>query len=404
MLFETTKLAAQALWAHKLRTVLTLLGLMIGIASVIAIISVLDSMMMKINMVFESQGTSTIIVTQFGIITSHEQLLEARKRKRLTREDADALRDHVTYADEVGLEVQRGATVKHGSNTLWFVPTYGDTPNLIMIQDIELEDGRFFSEIDDDHRRQVAVIGATIKERLFPYESPLGKEISINGSKFTVIGVGEKRGSVFGNDMDRYVRIPANTMLKETGRHQALTIYVKAFRPEMIDPTMDQIRAILRARRGVAYHDEDDFSMLTSDMLQEFFGSVTAQMRLIAVAVPAISIVVAGIVVMNIMMVSVTERTREIGIRKAVGARRRNILSQFLLESLLMSFIGAILGLVVGLGIHYAISGPIGVPFFISTQAIIIGIIIPVSIGIFFGIYPAWKAARLDPIDALRFE
>ncbi len=404
MIVETLRLAALALWAHKLRTVLTLLGLMIGIASVIAIISVLDSMMLKIDMVFENQGASTIMVTRFGIITSHEDWLKARKRKRLTPEDADALRKSVSYANEVGLEMEHGMTVKHGSNSLWGVQVMGDTPNVVMIQNIELESGRFFSDVDQEHRRHVAIIGQTIKDRLFQYENPLGKEISLRGTKYTVIGVGDKQGSVFGNDMDRYVRIPAATMMKETGRHQNVTILVKAIQPAYISPAMDQIRATLRARRGVAYHDDDDFAMLTADMLQEFFGNMTAQLRLIAVAVPAIAIVVAGIVVMNIMMVSVTERTREIGIRKAVGARRRNILMQFLLEAMLMSFLGSLLGSALGITIHSLIAEPMGVPFVISTQALIIGIIIPVSIGIFFGIYPAWKAARLDPIDALRFE
>lgn len=404
MILETLKLASVALWVNKLRTSLTLLGLMIGIASVIGIISLLEGMMTRINRLFEEQGTTTIFVTRFGIITSEDEFFKAIKRKKLTIDDMRAIEKSCPLVEMVGLEVQDNMTLKGGNEAMFFVNVFGNTANSIQMRDLEVVEGRFISESDDEHRRPVVVIGDEIRKKFFPIGSPLGKEISLDGVRFTVIGVGKVQGSIFGNNMDRYCRIPANTMLRMTGRHRDIDINVKVRSESQLDAAMDEIRTVLRARRGVRYHDPDDFALLTAEMMMSFFSSFTSNARVIAAAIPAISIVVAGIVVMNIMMVSVTERTREIGIRKSVGARNRNILFQFLLEASLMSLMGGLLGTAVGLGVSYAVAGQLGIPFVISMMAVGFGLVIPISIGLFFGIYPAWKAANLDPIDALRFE
>ncbi len=404
MILETLKLASSALWVNKLRTGLTLLGLMIGIASVIGIISLLEGMMTRINRLFEEQGTTTIFVTRFGIITSEDEFLRAIKRKKLTIADAKAIEKGCPLAEEVGLEVSDNLTVKAGSETLFNVQVFGNTANSILMRDLDVEEGRFISESDDEHRANVAIIGQEVRKQLFPIGNPIGKEITIQGVRFTVIGIGEEKGSVFGENMDRYCRIPANTMLKMTGRRQDIDITIKVRSESVLDAAMDEIRTVLRARRGVKYHDPDDFALLTAEMMMKFFDSFSSNARLIAFAIPMISIVVAGIVVMNIMMVSVTERTREIGIRKAIGARQRNILAQFLLEASLMSLLGGIIGTALGLWLSYLVADKLSIMFVFSPLAVGIGLVIPIAIGLFFGIYPAWKAANLDPIEALRFE
>ncbi len=404
MVYETLKLAGAALWAHKLRTFLTLLGVMIGVASVIAIISVLDGMMRRIANVFDEMGASTIYVTRFGIITSDDEWFKAIKRKRITVDDVRAIEKGVPLAEAVGYSCDRSATLKRDNRTLFNVHVQGISANAAQINNIEIEEGRFFTAFDDQHRRQLAIIGDEVKTKLFPFEDPLGKEILIRGVSCTVIGVCKKRGSILGENLDRFCYVPVQTLLKYTGRHQDIDIMVKVKSEELIDQAMDQIRQVMRARRHVGYHDPDDFGLLTRDTILGFVENFTGVARLVGIAIPAISVVVAGIVVMNIMMVSVTERTREIGIRKAVGARGRNILSQFLLEALLMSLMGGAIGLTGGLVISYAFSEPLGVPFVISPMAVAVGLLIPISIGVFFGIYPAWKAAKLDPVEAMRFE
>jgi putative ABC transport system permease protein len=405
MIFSTTKIALEALWAHKLRSSLTILGTVIGVASVIAIISVLAGMMANVEGILSSWGANTVIVARIvGIGMSYEEWMEARKRKYITYADAVALEKGVTAASAVGVEVSDNLTVKYGNQSLYNVEVEGYSANAVQILDVDVTEGMYFTEFDNLHRKQVAVIGQTLKEKFFPHLNPLGKEIKIKGRKFTVIGVGKKFGSVLGEDQDRYVWMPFNTLMKITDRHRSIGIAVKMKGPEYIDAGMDQIRVIMRARRHVAYHDPDDFSIITAEQAMQMFESFTAQARFIAITIPFISIIVAGIVVMNIMMVSVTERTREIGIRKSVGAKRRNVLTQFLFEAVILSMLGGIVGLGLGLYLSDIFSTAMGLPFVVSVMAIIAGLSIPAFVGIFFGIYPAWKASKLDPIDALRFE
>ncbi|MCX6832814.1 MAG: ABC transporter permease [candidate division Zixibacteria bacterium] len=405
MIFENLKLAVAALWSHKLRTVLTVIGVVIGVASVIAIISTLDGMMLRITSVFDDMGASTVAVTRFGMITSHDEWMKALKRKKITVEDARAIEMSCTLAEAVGLGIEGHArTIKRGNKPLYSISISGYSASVSRIYNLDIAEGRFFTDLDDEHRRRVAVIGQEIKEKLFPYEDPLDKEIIIGGEKFTIIGVGAKKGSIMGETLDRYVYVPARTMLQMTGMHQDINVLVKIRSESSMDQGMDQIRAVMRARRHVQYHDPDDFALITKDAVMGFVDSFTGTARLVTVAIPFISIVVAGIVVMNIMMVSVTERTREIGIRKAVGARSRHVLGQFLLEALMMCLIGGVLGLAGGLGIASIASSKMGLPFVISVTAVVVGFSIPTIIGLVFGIYPAWKAAKLDPIEALRFE
>jgi putative ABC transport system permease protein len=405
MIFENLKLAVAALWSHKLRTVLTVIGVVIGVSSVIAIISTLDGMMLRITSVFDEMGASTVVVARFGMITSHDEWLKAIRRKKITIEDARAIETSCTLAEAVGLAIEGHVrNIKRGNKPLYAISILGYTANVSRIYNLDIAEGRFFTDLDDEHRRRVAVIGQEVKEKLFPFEDPLGKEIIVDGEKFAIIGVGAKKGSIMGENLDRYVYVPAHTMLQMTGLHQDINILVKMRSETMMDQGMDQIRAVMRARRHVQYHEPDDFGLVTKEAVMGFVDNFTGTARLVTVAIPFISIVVAGIVVMNIMMVSVTERTREIGIRKAVGARSRHVLGQFLLEALMMCLIGGVLGLAGGLGMASIASSKMGLPFVISVAAVVTGFSIPTIIGLVFGIYPAWKAAKLDPIEALRFE
>ncbi|TFH65357.1 MAG: FtsX-like permease family protein [Candidatus Zixiibacteriota bacterium] len=405
MIFENLKLAVAALWAHKLRTVLTVVGVGIGVSSVIAIISTLDGMMLRITSIFDEMGASTVAVTRFGMITSHDEWVKAMRRKQITVEDARAIETSCTLAEATGLAIEGHVrNIKRGNKPLYAISIVGYSASVSRIYNLDIAEGRFFTEMDDEHRRKVAVIGQEVKDKLFPYEDPLNKEIIVGGEKFTIIGIGAKKGSVMGENLDRYVYLPAQTMLKMTGMHQDISILVKMRSEMMMDQGMDQIRAVLRARRHVQYIEPDDFALITKEAVMGFVDSFTGTARLVTVAIPFISIIVAGIVVMNIMMVSVTERTREIGIRKAVGARSRHVLGQFLLEALMMCLIGGILGLAGGLGMASIASSKMGLPFVVSVAAVVVGCSIPTIIGLVFGIYPAWKAAKLDPIEALRFE
>jgi len=404
MISSTVKMSLSALWAHKLRTFLTLLGTMVGVTSVIAIISVLEAMMADVSGLINQFGSATVIVSRIGMVMSQEEYFEALKRKKITVADAEALDENVTLASAVGVRAIEFLPVKYGNKAIYNVRVIGYSGNAMEILDVDVTEGIFFTDFDDHHRHQVAVIGKTLKEKLFPNVTPIGKEVKIMGRKFTVIGIGKEFGSVFGEDHDRYAWIPFNTLLKMTDRHRSVGIAVKMKSEEYMDEGMDQIRTIMRARRGVDYHDDDSFGLFTSETAMAMFESFTANIRLIAVAIPFISIVVAGIVVMNIMMVSVTERTREIGIRKAVGARRRDIMLQFLYEAIIVSMLGGLLGLAAGLYLSSIFSEALDLPFVISTFALIAGLSIPACIGVFFGIYPAWKAAKLDPIEALRYE
>jgi len=403
--FETIRIALSAIWANRLRSILTLLGVIIGVTSVITIISAIEGLMASFEEQVSSLGPSTFIVTKFGIITSDEEFYEALKRKDITMEDRRAVEMGCRDCQHVAARDFRSAKIKRGNKGLNRVPVIGATANFIDVIDFQVGEGRSFTESEYDRRNQVVFVGPTIVEELMPGVDPIGRTIKLNGRKFTIIGVAKKRGSFLGNNQDNFAMIPLSTQIKMYGRPgRNLALAVKSKTIDGIYDTQDQVRAVLRARRGVKYNDDDDFAILTAENILAFVNQITQAARIALVAISSIALVVGGIVIMNIMMVSVTERTREIGIRKSIGARRKSILLQFLFEALILSLGGGLLGTALGIALATVLGSQISLPVTASAAAIIAGISISTGVGVFFGMYPAMKASKLDPIEALRFE
>ena len=402
---ETLKIAFAALWANRLRSTLTLIGVVIGVASVITIISALEGLMAGIEDQMKILGPQTFIVTKFGLITDYDGFLKALKKKDLTLQDRRAVTEGCPDCEAVGASYDGQGNVKRGDNGLRNVSISGCTADMLSILSIEIAEGRFFTQDEYDRKNQVAFVGPTIVEELCPGVDPIGKTIKIKGLNFTIIGVAKKRGAFLDNNQDNFAMIPLSAHSKIFGRPKNfLDLVIKARSIEALPEAQDQVRAVLRARRGVDYKDNDDFAILTAANILSFVDTATKGVRVALIAISSIALVVGGIVIMNIMMVSVTERTREIGIRKSIGARRKHILLQFLYEALLLSVGGGILGTSLGIGLAIFLGSKISLPVSPSILAIIAGLSISTGVGVFFGMYPAVKASQMDPITALRFE
>jgi len=405
MIGPIVRLSAQALWANKLRSGLTLLGVIVGVTSVMTIISALEGMMQAIESDLARLGPTTFIVTRFGIIRSDEEFREAMKRKPLDSRDARFVEDGCELCETMSMQVGSRADVKYRNQTLNRVYTRGAEASYLNIVDIEVAQGRFHSIEDDLYRRQVAFIGEAVREEFFEGVDPIGKEIRVGGHKYTVIGIAKKQGSSFGQNRDGFVIMPYSSFVKNFGDQRGnLTYVVKAASVEQLTEAQDEVRLVLRSRRQVPPNKPDDFAVLTANDILNVLNQATKLFRLTLVGVSSISLVVGGIVVMNIMMVSVTERTREIGIRKSVGAKRRHILLQFLFEALMTTLGGGLIGIVAGFLIARSLVGLMDMEIQPSMVAIFAGLAISTGTGVIFGIYPAMKASRLDPIKALSYE
>jgi len=349
-------------------------------------------------------GSDTLYIGKFSWM-SRTDWIEARNRKNITlKREGKAIKEQATLVKAVAPTVGTRRTVKYKSEKLSNVDVIGTNADYTITANITPEYGRNLSDADVKHRRSVCIIGWEIADKLFENISPLGKRISIGSYKFRIIGVLEKRGSILGHNLDTEIVIPIGLFQKLYGSRRWITIEVKVASPELIEEAKDEITGILRRVRKVPPGEKNDFAINQQDMIAELYKNLTTALYAVAFGVGAIALIVGGIGIMNILLVSVTERTREIGIRKALGAKKRNILWQFLIESIAVSAVGGIIGIICGFLLAKLVATATFLSASVSLVSVLIGIIFIGMVGIFFGIYPAYKAAKLDPIEALRYE
>jgi len=402
---EAIVIALDALRAHKLRSFLTVLGVIIGVATVIAVVSVLQGFNQYMTSRVMDFGSTSFNLSKFSQgIRSMDDFLRENRRRNLTYDDFLAVERACAHCQLVSANFQDIKTVKYKNQTIDTTQLRGVTVHAAFIgQVMELESGRHFVESDIDHARYEAVIGGDVADRLFPHEDPLGKEVIVDGAAFTVIGVARKSGDFLGQPQDTYVRIPISVYMKMYNvAGQSLFIQGQAATPADMQLAIDEARMVIRNRHHRMYNDEDDFSISTADTMMDLWSNLTSAVFLVTTIIAGIALVVGGIVIMNIMLVSVTERTHEIGVRKALGARRSDILRQFLAESVALAFAGGTLGVVLGIAFSLGVSRLSSLPVVIRIWSVVLALLVASSIGIVSGIYPASRAARLDPVTALR--
>ena len=409
---ETLAMALDNIRAHKFRSFLTVLGIVIGITTVIAIASILTGLRASIVSFVEEYGTNNIYAFHLstGISVGPRDRSE-RTRKPLRPEDGEAIKEFAPAVEDVALqgfiEWTFDKTITYGGQTYKQGQLEGVSPNYGAVVNMSIQAGRFISDIDDQHRREVMVIGKDAAEALFPHgtDGVVGKQVMMGGKPYEIIGVLEPRkGGLIGESDENNVMIPYRTLRKISPRSEWMLIISRA-RTGQLKQALDQVEDVLRRQRGVKFNDKSNFDLQTADRFIEQFDSITAMVGLVAIALSSVGLLVGGIGVMNIMLVSVTERTAEIGVRKAIGARRRDITTQFLFEAMTLTFLGGLLGVILAIAVSQIIIIIFpALPASIPMWAVITGLVVSASIGLVFGVWPARKAARLDPIEALRYE
>ncbi len=405
---EAIRIALTSLWANKLRSVLTLLGVVIGVAAVIAVVTFVDGINAYVaEKVFRLGADVFIAGKSSGVITNVDQYLESQKRKNFTLDDFHAVTEGCKRCKFVGASITNltgHVAYENQSSSDTFVR--GFDSNMQTVYDLEVVAGRELNPNDVENAAHFAVIGQDITDKLMPGVDPIGKEIRIDGDVYQVIGLGKREGKTLGQSRDNYAIIPITTYLKQYGAHNnSIRISGKANGVgSELEGAMDEVRAILRSRRHDVPGAEDSFAIETNASFLGIWASISGSFFIAMIAIAAISLIVGGIVIMNIMLVSVTERTREIGIRKAMGARGRDVMRQFLIESSTMALVGGILGIIFGVVIAKGITFLVGMPSAIKLWSVMAALIVSASVGIFFGVYPANRASKLDPIVALRSE
>ena len=404
---EAIRVALQSLWANKLRSVLTLLGVVIGVGAVIAVVTFVSGINDYVAKKIFNLGADVFIVSKMSAVeTNVDRFLEAEKRKNLDMEDFQAVADACRHCEYVGAQMQTSGKVKRNEQSIEDTNVQGITPAIATIVDTDLTSGRMINETDLDNHLQVAVVGTDIVDHLLAGTDPLGQEIRIDGWTYQVIGVGKKKGKTLGQSADNYALIPLSVYLKKYGSHKnSIQIWGKAAATGVpLNQAIDEVRAGLRAKRHDRPGADDSFEIETNESLLGIWSGLSNTFFMATIGIAAVSLVVGGIVIMNIMLVSVTERTREIGIRKALGAKPDDVLLQFLIESVILALLGGLLGVLSGIILAEGVTALIGMPSSIKLWAVLAGLTVAASVGVFFGVYPARKAAKLDPIVALRFE
>jgi putative ABC transport system permease protein len=401
---EAFRIAIQSLWANKLRSVLTLLGVVIAVASVIAVVTLINGANVHVATKINNQGADVFTVSQQpAFTTSYKEYLKYQKRKVISMDEYRAVQKECTACAEVGAFQSSTGGIVYKAQSSTDTQIRGYTALMPDMQNLNIVEGRGFTQADEDHAAPVALIGADIEENLLKGEDPIGKEIRVDGVPYTVIGLGEKQGKTLGQSQDNWVGVPLTSYQKTYGTMKSVTIYMKApSGAEGMVAASDQARVIMRDMRHDRPGEDDSFTLETSDTLAGLLSQIINSIGGVAIAIAAISLVVGGVVIMNIMLVSVTERTREIGVRKALGAKRQDLLIQFLMESGTLSLIGGAIGVVGGVIVAKGVAIIAGFPAAIALWSVAAGLVVALSVGIFFGVYPARKAADLDPIVALR--
>ena len=402
---EGLGIAFQALKSNRLRTVLTTLGIFIGVVVITVIISVIQGLDAYVKSEISAFGTDTVYITRMPwMITNYEDYLEYSKRKLITDDHYEFVKKYTTLAEAISPEIITSRAVKYRNESLDEVAVVGTTEDYMTTQNVVSEYGRFLTSNDVDLRKNVCVIGWEVANNLFKNRDPIGERIKIGSNTFSVVGVLEKRGQMFGYSLDNYTFIPYSVFEKIYGTRRSFDVQVKAKDPEVLENMIDELTGVMRRARGLKVGESNDFSINQQSQIIDMYNSITRVLYIVLIGIGSISLVVGGIGIMNIMLVSVTERTREIGIRKALGAKNRIIMWQFLVESMFVSAIGVTIGILVSMGIAMIVRAVTPIPVNISLWVLFLGVGFTVTIGIFFGIYPASKAARLDPVEALRYE
>ncbi len=403
---EALRLALQSLWGNKMRSVLTLLGVIIGVGSVITVVTLTNGAKEFVTSKVNSYGAAVITISKMPeTFITLDEYLAFQKRKDVTYDDYRTVLSDCRLCRSVGAQRTAVGKVVLGARSTTDTNIRGWTWTMPALSNLNIETGRSFTQVEDEHSTHVAIVGADIVDNVLGAGDPLGKEIRVDGTPYTIIGVGERQGKMLGMSMDNWVAVPLTAFLDSYGMHASLSIYVDAGGGgEVMDATSDELRTIMRARRHLAPSAPDAFSIDSSATFQNLLGKVLNNFGAVVAAIAAISLVIGGIVIMNIMLVAVTERTREIGVRKALGARRQDILMQFLIESATVALTGGVIGVVAGIVVAKLITLAISFPSVIQVWSILISLFVSASVGLFFGIYPAYKASLLDPIAALRAE
>jgi putative ABC transport system permease protein len=402
---EAMRLAWATLWNNRLRSFLTVLGNVVAVLSVITVVSVIQGLNRYVAQEFLSTGSHVFTLTKFGIIMNYEDYLNALKRPDLTVEDAEFLEGTLALSSAVVPRLGARQSVKHGRLEAEDAPVGGVGADYPLVGDFPLADGRDLTQADVQGRAAVAVIGSGIRDKIFGAEDPIGKEMRIGGFRYRVVGVLKARGGGGGESRDDQVLVPITTLLRQfRGRSQSVDILVQARDPERMAEAQEEAALQLKIRQGRKPWEKPDFDVMTDEQLYSFYQNATQGIYGLLVGVVSLSLLIGGIVIMNIMLVSVTERTREIGIRKAVGARRRDIVIQFLVESVLLALAGGVIGVLGGIGGALTVRATTPLPAAIQVWSVLVGLLLASSVGLFFGIYPAWRASRLAPISALRYE
>jgi putative ABC transport system permease protein len=402
---EAVKLALQSLWANKLRSVLTLIGVVMGVASVIMVITLTNTANDYMGTKLTGYGADVFTIDRSAAIASPEDYLRYQKRKIIKYEDYQAVREGCTACKEVGTGLSRTIKVVHEGHSTTDTELRGYTDTMFSLNNVNVALGRALTEGDVDHAAHSVVVGYDVVDNILGDGDPIGKEVRVEGVPYTVVGVGERQGKTFGQSQDNWAIVPITTYQHTYGANDSLTIYARAAGDtRVMEQAEDQVRVMMRARRHDAPGIADSFELTTNDTFLEIWKQISQLFIFIVFALASISLVVGGIVIMNIMLVSVTERTREIGVRKALGARQRDVLLQFLIESGLMATLGGVIGILIGIGVAALITQIFDIAVNVSLGSILLGMFMATGTGVFFGVYPASKAAKLDPIVALRAE